>query len=126
MPGDHRLPDTIAENVSEDSDLETQEKETTINFLKWSDEGRLFTSEAGLMRRVIWHPHIQVITLVVKDGDSRPSVAPGDYDGDDGKDIVGVEAIVPVSLLKIGAEPRKASQHAPIISKRAKRAQGAD
>lgn len=123
MAGEYRAPQEAIDNASEDSSLDPSEKETSINFGKRNDHARVFTSETGMMRRILGHPHVPVISVTVEEGDSRPTVDLDDYDG---QPIVGVQARAPIGLLKIQQTPRKDNQHARVVSKRARNLQGAD
>ncbi|MFC7230497.1 hypothetical protein ACFQMM_02320 [Saliphagus sp. GCM10025308] len=49
----------LMEAVTEDSTLTPVEKETSIHFAKHDEEARMFTAEAGLMRR---SSHTQKLT----------------------------------------------------------------
>ena len=110
-------------NVVEDPELQPLEKETAIHFSKDTDTARLTTAEAGLMRRVLAHPAAGIITLTVVDGDARPAVAPGQYDGET---IVGVEAALPIGALNVRLHPRESNQHAKVVTQRVWNAAGVE
>jgi len=108
--------ETLVDAVGEDSDLTPEEKETSIHFSKRDDTARVFTAEAGLARRLLAHPHAEARTLNVLDEDgARTATTP---DGYDGGTVVGVVADVPVGVLTVKRDPRKTSQHAPVITDR--------
>lgn len=122
MRDGHRAPQEAIDNVAEDSSLVPSEKETSINFGKRHDRARVFSSERGLMRRLLGHPHVEIVSVTVEEGDRRPPIDLDDYDG---QTVVGVRAIAPIGLLKIGLSPRKDNQHARIVSDRVMNPRGA-
>jgi hypothetical protein len=102
--------------VGEDSALTPEEKETTLRFGKRDDVAGGYTAEAGLTRRAIAHPHVDVRFLTVLDGDARASVSLEEWDG--GR-IVGAALNVPVGVLSVKSTPRASTEHAEVISERA-------
>lgn len=110
------VPRDLLDAVAEDSGLTPDEKETSIGFTKRDDVARMFTAEAGLSRRLLAHPHTDVTSLDVVDGDgTREAVAPEGYTSGA---IAGVLADVPVGLFQIKSSPRKNTQHAEIVTER--------
>lgn len=103
------------ENVAEDTELESAEKETTLRFSKATDVVYVFTAEAGLMRRFLAHPASDARTLTVVDGDRRPALTPEQYSGEE---IVGVEVTLPAGGLLVPRDPRASNQHAEIVTER--------
>ena len=111
---DHTVAPALLGAVREDPRLTPTEKETTLRFAKPDDAVAVFSREAGLTRRLLAHPHVEVEGVTVAgDGPARRGVPPGDYSRGD---IVGVRACVPVSLLKVSKKPRERDQHAQIVS----------
>lgn len=102
--------------VGEDSALTPEEKETTLRFGKRDDVATAYTAEAGLTRRAIAHPHVEVRSLTVLDGDARETVSLEEWDG---REIVGAALSVPVGLLSVKSTPRASTEHAEIVSDRA-------
>ena len=103
-------PDPV-ERVGEDADLLSAEKETTITFAKDDDRARVFTAEAGLMRRLLAHPDAEVSAYALEGGNTTP-------DEWGGETIVGVTSTLPLRYLSVLSEGRSNDQHARIISRR--------
>lgn len=107
------MTESITELVKEDSDLTPAEKETSINFTKTEDRARVFTAEAGLMRRLLQHSEFQVGHVVTESRARVESVAELDATN---TAIVGVKGTIPVGALKIQRTARASSGHASVIS----------
>jgi hypothetical protein len=85
---------SLVEAVEEDTSLASVEKETTITFSKVDDCASVYTEEAGLMRRLLHHPHFEVDCLRVNnDGAKGKRVASSDFE--EGS-ITGVDGSIPV------------------------------
>lgn len=93
------MTEILPENVKEDNDLTKAEKETTINFDKESNKAHLFTSEGGLMRRMIQHPLFEINEYTEKDGK-----------------ITSIKGMIPTTALSIGSTERGQKGHAQIVS----------
>jgi hypothetical protein len=107
---------SVADAVREDPELSPAEKETTIRFAKDRDGARVYTEEAGLIRRIMRHQHADIRGLTeLRDGDRRPVVALEDWSG---APVVGVEATVPVGALQIKSRPRAGAGHAAVVAER--------
>jgi len=104
-----RLTDCVAEN----SDLTPAEKETSISFAKTDDTARVFTAEAGLMRRLLSHEHFEVDHVVPQNGMKVESIE--EIDAPE-TTIVGVAGRVPVGCLKMRTSIRGSSGHANVVS----------
>ena len=115
MTGDHTAGRDLLAAVGEDTDLLPEEKETTLRFGKRDDVAHVYTAEAGLARRLLAHPHVDVRGLTVPDGDARRDVAPEQHTGEP---IYGVRAHVPVGCLSVRSSPRSTTQHAKIVTDR--------
>jgi len=109
--------ETIVDRVAEDPDLTPGEKETSITFAKDRDAAAVFTSEAGLCRRLLSHPHATIGAVTVADGSARPEVSLKDVDKTEGK-IVAVRATLPVGTLSVKGDPRSSGGHADVITHR--------
>lgn len=105
----------VLARVREDRELAPIEKETTLRFAKRDKHASVYTAEAGLARRLLAHPHAEIKSVTVADGDARRDVPLGSTDG---ADIVGVRASVDVGVLSIRSTPRQSRQHAAIVSER--------
>ena len=101
------------ELVAEDSDLTPSEKETSINFTKSEDRARVFTSERGLMRRLLQHPLFEVDHLVPESGAKVTDVQ--ELDATDTQ-ITGVKGTIPVGAVKLRTSTRSSSGHASVVS----------
>jgi hypothetical protein len=106
---------SLLELVREDPNLTPAEKETSIHFAKDEDLATVYTSEAGIARRLIAHPSGTIEGLTVLDGGVRADVSPDEVDG---REIVGVRCRVPVAVLKVQVSGRSTDQHAPVVSDR--------
>lgn len=108
--------EAVLENVREAPDLTPDEKETSIGFTKPDDTARVYTAEAGLMRRFIAHPESTVRALIVHTGKStRERVTLDRYEG---RDVTGVILDIPVGALQVKSASRKSDSHAAIVSQR--------
>lgn len=104
---------TLAEAVAEDTSLTSAEKETTIRFSKADDHASVYTEEAGLMRRLLRHPHFEVDSLRVnRDGTWGEQVAPNDFK--EGS-ITGVDGTIPIESLVVQTSLRATSQHSAVV-----------
>ena len=112
---DYAHPELL-EHVTEDSDLSPGEKETTFRFDKTGETVTGYTAEAGLVRRALAHPHIEVGGLTVRDEDAHRDVSAEEYDGDGA--ITGVRLKAPIGLFSIKSRPRKSGGHADLITDR--------
>lgn len=108
-------PDLL-EYVEEDSDLSPAEKETMFRFDKTTETVTAYTAEAGLARRALAHPHIEVAALTVRDENGLRDVPPGEFDGE--IPITGVRLRLPIGLFLIKSTPRQSTGHADLISNR--------
>ena len=98
--------------VEEDNSLSSVEKETTIHFSKIDNRASLYTEEAGLMRRLLHHPHFEVNSLRVNTDDARGRyVAPSDFE--EGP-ITGVDGSIPIEALVLQTSLRETSHHSAI------------
>jgi hypothetical protein len=103
----------LVEAVEEDTSLSSVEKETTITFSKVDDQASLYTEEAGLMRRLLLHPHFEVDILRFNTDDSiGERVAPSDFE--EGS-ITGVNGSIPIEALVAQTSLRETSQHSAVI-----------
>lgn len=94
-----KMTDISPENVTEDNDLTPKEKETNIRFDKTTNNATIFTSEGGIMRRLLQHPEAEIINVKEK-----------------GEDIVGMKAIVPIAIISISSSPRKQTAHSTMVT----------
>ena len=62
---------TLVQNVREDQKLGPYEKETLIGWAKPDEKARVFTEEAGLIRRFLRLPHFEVEGLRVLSVDGQ-------------------------------------------------------
>lgn len=95
--------------VAEDTSLTPIEKETTILFSKIDDCASVYTEEAGLMRRLLRHPHFEIKSLRGTEG---RRVAPNDFE--DGS-ITGVSGTIPIEALLLQTSLRETSQHSAVV-----------
>ena len=89
----------IPANVKEDPRLESSEKELTLRTASDRDRFTLHADQRGAIRRVMRHPHIQVESCNVHEGQ-----------------ITSVRATLPRGLVLIKGEPREESGMASIIA----------
>jgi hypothetical protein len=103
----------LVEAVEEDTSLTPVEKETTIRFSKADDSASVYTEEAGLMRRLLRHPHFEVDSLRVNtDNTVGKQVAPNDFEQGS---ITGVDGNIPVETLVFQTSLRETSQHSALV-----------
>lgn len=91
--------DIDTDDVAENSDLTPEEKETNVTFDKRDDVAKVFTAEAGIMRRLIQHPEADIVSCVERGGS-----------------VVGLNAELPVGCISIKASPRKHGGHANVVT----------
>jgi hypothetical protein len=103
----------LVEAVEEDPSLSSVEKETTLHFSKVDDRASVYTEEAGLMRRLLRHPHFEVKSLRVNSEDTwGERVAPSDFE--EGS-ITGVDGSIPIEVLLFQTSLRETSQHSAVV-----------
>jgi hypothetical protein len=103
----------LVEAVEEDTSLSSVEKETTITFSKADDRASVYTEEAGLMRRLLRHPHFEVDSLRVNTDDAvGKQVVPNDFEQGS---ITGVDGGIPVEALVAQTSLRETSQHSALV-----------
>jgi hypothetical protein len=103
----------LVEAVEEDTSLTSVEKETIITFSKDDDSASVYTEEAGLMRRLLRHPHFDIGTLRVNTDDSvGRQVAPSDFEKGT---ITGVDGSIPIEALVVQTSLRETSQHSSVV-----------
>jgi hypothetical protein len=113
----------LAEAVEEDTSLTSVEKETTIRFSKSDDCASVYTEEAGLMRRLLRHPHFETDTLRVNTDDAvGKQVAPNDFEKGS---ITGVDGNIPIEALVLQTSLRETSQHSALVPEGVLRAEAA-
>jgi hypothetical protein len=106
----------LVEAVAEDEGLMSGDKETIIKFAKSDQSIRVYSEEAGLMRRLLQHPNFDCETLRITTKDSwGKRVDPDDFEGGV---ITGVDGWLPIGVLTIGTSTRSTSSHAEIVSER--------
>lgn len=91
--------DITPENIREDTRLNQVEKETNVWFDKELDCAKVFSSEGGIMRRLVQHPLFTVT----------------DYEEYKGN-IVGLKGTFPIAALSFGSTVRKQKGHANVIT----------
>jgi hypothetical protein len=106
---------SVLDAVGEDTDITPEEKETTLRLGKVEDEATIYTAEAGISRRILAHPDIEILGLTVAEGDARREISVDEHDNED---IVGVRGSVPVGALSVRSSPRSSTGHADIVSDR--------
>lgn len=99
----------LADAAEEDTSLTPIEKETTILFSKVDDCASVYTEEAGLMRRLLNHPHFELESLRGADGHR---IALSDFD--EGP-ITGVDGTIPIEALLLQRSLRETSQHSAVV-----------
>jgi hypothetical protein len=99
----------LVEAVEENSTLSSVEKETILKFSKVDDRAKVYTEEAGLMRRLLHHPHFEVSSL--RDAEGR-KVALNDFEGGS---ITGVDGNIPIEALVFQTSLRANSQHSAVV-----------
>jgi hypothetical protein len=99
----------LVDAVEEDASLHSVEKETNLSFSKVDDRVSVYTEEAGLMRRLLQHPHFEVDSLR---GVNGQRVAPRDFE--DGS-ITGVDGGIPIESLVLQTSLRATSQHSAVV-----------
>lgn len=110
-------PQLVEAFTSEDPRLTPAEKETLLRFSKDRNRFVFDTTEAGLGRRLLAHPEVEIdrVTILREDG-LRDAVDPRDVTEQD--DIVGVRGTLPLGVLKIASTARKATGHAHVVTHR--------
>jgi hypothetical protein len=107
------MTDILVEAIEEDTSLISVEKETTIRFSKADGRASVYTEEAGLMRRLLRHPHFEVDSLRVNTDDAMgKQVAPSDFE--QGL-ITGVGGSIPIESLVVQTSLRETSQHSAVV-----------
>jgi hypothetical protein len=99
----------LVEEVEEDASLHSVEKETTLNFTKVDDRVSIYTEEAGLMRRLLRHPHFEIESLR---GSKGKRIAPNDFEQGP---ITGVKGSLPIAALVLQTSLRANSQHSAVV-----------
>ena len=103
----------LVEAVEEDKVLTPVEKETTIRFSKVDDHATVYTEEAGLIRRLLQHPHFEVDSLRGTTDDAwGKEIAPNDFE--EGS-ITGVRGSIPIEALVFQTSLRETSQHSAVV-----------
>lgn len=103
----------LVDAVKEDSTLEPVEKETTIYFSKVDDRASIYTEEAGLIRRLLCHPHTSIDSLRVNTDDAMGvHVAPNDFSGGS---VTGVDGTLPIESLVFQTSLRETAQHSAVV-----------
>lgn len=103
----------LGDVVEEDVPLSSVEKETTIRFSKVDDHASIYTEEAGLIRRLLRHPHFEVDTFQVNTDDAvGKQVAPSDFEQGS---ITGVDGSISIEALVQQTSLRVASQHSALV-----------
>jgi len=106
--------DGIIDQVQSDPELGAGEKQTTISFASDEDVATAFTEEPSLIRRFLLHPHIAVDELRILHNDGTVSyLTPEEWDGEA---VVGLDARIPVNILKVQSEARGQTVHSQIVS----------
>lgn len=95
--------------VEEDTSLQSVEKETTLTFSKADDCASVYTEEAGLMRRLLRHPHFEIESLR---GSNGQRIAPSDFN--EGS-ITGVDGRIPITAMVLQTSLRATSQHSAVV-----------
>jgi hypothetical protein len=107
------MTEKLVEAVEEDTSLTSVEKETTITFSKADNRASVYTEEAGLMRRLLRHPHVEVDSLRVNTDDAvGKQVAPNDFEQGS---ITGVGGSIPIEALVLQTSLRATSQHSALV-----------
>jgi hypothetical protein len=99
----------LVDAVEEDTALHSVEKETTMSFSKVDDRVSVYTEEAGLMRRLLRHPHFEIESLR---GTNGQRIAPNDFEKGP---ITGVGGSLPITALVLQTSLRATSQHSAVI-----------
>lgn len=115
------VSDDLLDRVREDRDLAPVEKEVSISYSKDEDTARVFSAIEGVSRRLLAHPHIDVIEvrLVDEDTGTKRHATPDDVGPSEA--IVGVRASVDVGLLGISGSPRTSGSPADLVTARVMR-----
>jgi hypothetical protein len=115
------MTNRLVQAVEEDASLSSVEKETIIRFSKSDDRASVYTEEAGLMRRLLRHPHVEVDTVRVNTDDAvGRRVAPNDFERGW---ITGVGGSIPIESLVLQTSLRETSQHSAIVPESVLRAE---
>jgi hypothetical protein len=109
-------PEKASEFAQTDPELSAEEKEFTIGCTKKEEEARLHTNISSQIRRALTHSHIDVdeISVYNKDDGVVRQMSVEDFDG--GGIIVGLQAHLPMEMIKIRSTPRSSRSYANIIS----------
>lgn len=103
----------LLNNVREDSDLASDEKEFSLTSTKTDDEFTIFTDIGSVITSVIRNPTITITEIRIKDDGWMD---PDEYDDGDGP-IVGAKGTVPKGALKIRETARNTNRDNRIVSK---------
>ena len=106
----------LVESVAEDEGLMSGDKETIIKFAKSDQSIRVYSEEAGLMRRLLQHPEFDCDSLRINTDDSVGKRI--NVDNFERGSITGVDGWLPIGVLSIGTLSRTTSEHAAIVSNR--------
>lgn len=99
----------LIEAVEEDTSLHSVEKETSMTFSKADDCASVYTEEAGLMRRLLRHPHFKIESLR---GSNGQRIAPSDFEHES---ITGVDGSIPITAMVLQTSLRATSQHSAVV-----------
>jgi hypothetical protein len=116
-----RAPEEVLDAVGEDSDLAPVDKEITISYSKDEDTARVFSAVAGVSRRLLAHPHVDVIEVRLVDEDTGTKRHAPPDDVGPSETVVGVRASVDVGLLGISGSPRTSGGPADLVTERVMR-----
>ena len=112
--------------VGENTSLSAEAKETSMTWGRVDDAAMFHTDEAGVIRRMLPHPHIDILKVGVYCGTTDE----GNMDvrrfetieeaaecarTQDGH-ICELRAMVPIGLIRIGKKPRKSSSGADAVT----------
>lgn len=104
----------LAENVSADTDMNPEERETVIRWTGVNTYAELYTEERGVIPSVLRSPVARIHELRVSDEDRFGArVAPAEYQTGA---ITGVRATVPIAAVLLKSSTRNEDRRSNIIS----------
>lgn len=113
----HSRPRDVVDRVRDDPDREAHEKEFAIHAEGDAERCTITATRAGMMRRLLKHPQVDIkyLTVLSEESGARRTVsACSDVSSEEA--IITVVGTAPIGLLKIKAEARANNRHHEIVT----------
>lgn len=112
-----QLRGRLIEEATESDSLSPEEKDTGITFTKHAEErngrdvARIYSEEAGIMRRLLAHEHFEIDWVRIEGGgQSEPS------DVEKGDGVTCVSGWIPIGCLSVRPNPSTQPGHARMVT----------